>query len=95
MRRAVVLFKQNDLGRRKMLFESKNVSDVGLAKSINALSIITDDADILLLFGEEAYQCELESIRVLIFVDENVFIAVVVFFANLRRAAQKLDCFDQ
>src|SRR5215204_847334 len=62
LRGTIVLLEKNDLGIRKMLFEIENVLDVSLTKTVDALRIVADDADVLLLFGQVIYHCELQRV---------------------------------
>src|SRR6188508_2987073 len=71
--RAIVLFKQNDLCLWEMMLKFEDVPDVGLSKTVNALRVVSDHADILLLLSQEFDERELQRIRVLIFVDQDVF----------------------
>lgn len=66
-----------------MLLKLQNITDVCLPESIDTLSIITHNADILLLFGQKADQSKLQSVRILVFVNQDVFITVVIFVARL------------
>ena len=66
-----------------------------MPKPVNTLCIVADHADILLLFGQVIYQCELQSVRVLIFVNENVLKAFVVLLASLGGFPEQFDGLDQ
>src|SRR5687768_8748363 len=78
LRRTVILFEQNDLRIREGVLEFKNVSNVRLPKSVDALRIVPYYANILLLLGQVLYHRELQRIRILIFIDQNVLVPLVV-----------------
>src|SRR5262245_61808614 len=82
LRRPIVLLEQDDFCSWKMLLKFKNVTNIGLPKSVDTLGVVTDHADVLLLLGQKHYQRKLQRIRVLVFVNEDVLVSVVVFLTN-------------
>jgi hypothetical protein len=44
--RAVILFEPDDLGARKVLFEAKDVRDLGAAPRIDGLVVVADAAQV-------------------------------------------------
>ena len=95
LRRAVILLQQDHLCLREMLLKLEDVANIRLSEPVNALRVVADHADILLFLGQVVYQRELQRVGVLIFVNQYVFVAVVVFFAGLRRFAKQLNSLDQ
>ena len=70
--------------------------NVRLPKTVDALRVVADDADVLLLLGQKIDQRKLQRVRVLVFVDEDVFEPVVVFLAHLcLRLAKQSNGLDQ
>src|SRR5258708_22830179 len=68
LRRTIILFQPNDLCRREVLFKLKNVGDVGAAPTIDRLIGVAYDANVLLLFGEQTNQRELQRVSILVLV---------------------------
>ena len=93
--RAVILFEEDRLGRREIMLKFKDVPNIRLPKSVNALCIIADNADILLFLGQKADQVELKRIRILILIDQNVSVAFVILFAGFGRMPQEFDRLDE
>ena len=69
--RPVVLFEEDDLGAGKLALELEDVFHVGAAPRIDGLVVVADDAQVLVVSGEQAQQLELRGVRVLILVDEE------------------------
>ena len=59
------------------------------------MALVTHHADVLLLLGQKTDQRELQSVRVLILVHEDVAELVVVVRAHLRIFAEQANSFDQ
>src|SRR6266567_2059629 len=89
LRRAIIFFQPNHFRGRKVFLELQNILNVRAAPAINRLVRIADDADVLLLFSQQANQSVLKGIRVLVFVDQDVAEAIVVSVPNFRNIAQQ------
>ncbi|MDB6054097.1 MAG: hypothetical protein JWN25_1620, partial [Verrucomicrobiales bacterium] len=68
----VVLFQLHDFDFRKVFFEFEEVGDFGAAPAIDALVIITDNAEIAMFFGEEIDELKLGGVGVLILIHHDV-----------------------
>src|SRR4051794_29531083 len=76
--RAVILLESNDLGARKVFFETENVRDFGAAPRIDRLVVVADATEVPLRLGEELQPFVLRLIGVLIFVDQDVAEALAI-----------------
>ena len=77
LRRAVVLFKFDHLGRRIILLEINDIPEIGAAPGINTLVSITDCTDILILSCNKFCHQVLCMVRILIFIDQNIVESVL------------------
>ena len=84
--RAVILLEADDLRAREILLEAQDVGDLGAAPGIDRLVVVADAADVLALLREQAEPEILGLVGVLIFVDEDVFEALLID-ARARRGA--------
>ena len=60
LRRTIVLFEPDGLRAWEMLFEVKNVADVGAAPLVDRLIFVADDTDVLLFLREKTDERELQ-----------------------------------
>ena len=95
LRRAVVLLQPHDARVGKILFELENVADVGAAPRVDALILIADSADVLVLAGQQLHQFVLRAVRVLVLVDEQIAIATLVALARRRGDLEQAHGFEQ
>jgi hypothetical protein len=75
---AVILLQPDDLGAGEILFEAQDVGDLGAAPGIDRLVVVADAADVLALLGEQAEPEILGLVGVLIFVDQDIFEALLI-----------------
>ena len=69
----IVLFQTNRPAAFELMFKGEYVLDGGTAKTINALVVIPNDAQIAVLGSQKRDQQILQMVRILIFVYHNVF----------------------
>ena len=80
---AVVLFQLEQLGLRVVFFEVEDVLDVGAAKGVDALGIVSHHTDIL-MHGAQLLDDEvLGEVGVLVLVHQDVAEAVLVFVEQI------------
>ena len=72
LRRAVVLLQPDEARALILVFKIQDVLDRRAAEAIDALVIVTDDADILVPAGQQRGQQILQVVRILILVDEDI-----------------------
>ena len=85
--RAVILLEADDLRARKILLEAQDVGHLGAAPGIDRLVVVADAADVLALLGEQAEPEILGLVGVLIFVDEDIFEALLIVFEHVAVGA--------
>ena len=94
-RAAIILFKLNRLRAGEVFFKAQNVGNLCAAPRINALVIVTDAANIFAFLGEQAQPEILDGVRVLIFVDENIFKLGLIFFEDIAVVLQQVQPVQQ
>ena len=82
--RAVVLLQTDGFRVLELLFEFKDIRDGRAAELVNALIVIADDADVLIVPGEQAGQYILCVVRILILVYEHIAELVLIKLEHLR-----------
>ena len=65
---AVVLLQPDNAGTFELLLKAQNILDGGAAEFVDALVVVADDAEVLMLLGEQAHQAVLGVVGVLILV---------------------------
>ena len=95
LRGAVVLFQANDFGLRKIFFELEDVANVGSAPRVDRLIFIANGADVVACAREHQHELVLRTVRVLIFVDQDVLKAAVVILAHRRGRLQQTNGVEQ
>ena len=65
------------------------------APGINRLVFVADGANVVAISGEHAHEFVLRTVRVLIFVDQQILETAVVVLAHLRRRFQQAHRFEQ
>src|SRR2546425_1643788 len=75
--RAVVLLELDDLGVRIIALEVEDVADVGAAPAEDRLVVVSDHPEVLAEPREISEEHVLRAVRVLVFVDEDVLVAVL------------------
>ena len=76
--RAVILLEPDDLRAGEVLFEAKDVGDLGAAPGIDRLVVVADAAEVAARLGEQLQPFVLALVGVLIFVDEEIAEAVAI-----------------
>ena len=76
--RAVILFEPDDRRAGEILLEAQDVGDLGAAPRIDRLVVVADAAEVAALLGEQAQPEILGLVGVLIFVDQDVFEALLI-----------------
>ena len=94
-RAAIILFELNCLCAGEVFFKAQNVGNLCTAPRINALVIVTDAANIFAFLGEQTQPKILDGVRVLIFVDENIFKLGLIFFEDIAVVLQKVQPVQQ
>ena len=82
--RAVILFQTDGFRVLELLFEFKDIRDGRAAELVNALIVIADNADVLIVPGEQAGQYILCVVRILILVYEHIAELVLIKLEHLR-----------
>ena len=67
-----------------MLFEIKQIGDLGPAPAVDALVIIADNAEVAMLLRQEVDEIKLRRVGVLVFVDHHVLEFPAAIFQNVR-----------
>ena len=80
--RAVVLLKFEEFGVGINLPEIEDVADVGTAEGIDALRIVAHHADVVLRFSQTLNEQELDVVRILVLIDQNILELLLVFLAD-------------
>ena len=81
--RAVILLEPDDLRAGEILLEAQDVGDLGAAPGIDRLVVVADAADVLALLGEQPEPEILGLVGVLIFVDEDIFEALLIVLEHV------------
>ena len=74
----VVLLQFDDPGAGKVFFKIENVADVGTAKGVDTLIIVTDDTEVFIAAGQQFEELVLHRVGVLIFVNHLVDKALLI-----------------
>ena len=89
LRRSIILLEPDNAGVGEVFFKLENVADVGAAPGINALVLIANCADVLVLASQQLHQFILGAICVLVFIHEEIAITALValshFGGNLQQ----------
>ena len=89
--RAVVLLQPDDLRVLEGVFKAQDVFYCRAAELVDALVVVADHAEILVLFRKQAHERVLRVVCVLVFVDHQIFEAVLVILEYVRAGAEQLD----
>ena len=91
LRRAVVLLQPDEARALILVFKIQDVLDRRAAEAIDALVIVTDDADILVPAGQQRGQQILQVVRILILVDEDIAELALIVVAHILIFLQQAD----
>ena len=69
---AVICFQADNFRLRPILFEAKNMCDLGASPTINGLVVVPHHTEAAVRFGEQLGDFVLTAVGVLVFVDQNV-----------------------
>jgi hypothetical protein len=75
--------------------EIEDVPHIRSAPRVDRLVWISDDAQVAVVGGELLYEAVLDSVGVLVLVDEDVLEAALVVAQHLREALEELDRLEQ
>ena len=92
---AVVLLQLHQLGIGVILFEIKDILDIGTAPAVNALVGIAYYADVSVACCQQLRQQVLRMVGVLIFVDHQIIKLALVFFSYRRIFLQQTQSQQQ
>ena len=81
---AIVLLHADDLGVGKVLLEVEDVGDVGAAKAVDGLVVVTDHCQVAVLRGQHPQQLVLRPVGVLVLVDHDVLELLAVLIEDVR-----------
>ena len=87
--RAVIALEPHDLRAGKILLETQDVLDLGAAPAIDALIVVADAADIVAPLRDQPQPQILRGVGVLIFVDENIFEALLIVGEHIGIVAKE------
>ena len=87
---AVILLQTDGLGAGEDALKVQNVLNGGTAETVDALVIVTDNADVLFRAGEQADQPELGHAGILILVHQQVAVLVLVELPHILVLRQQL-----
>src|SRR5690606_3280968 len=91
---AVILLQFDDPQIRIISLEIENVGDVCTAKCVNALGIISYDADVLTNGRQLSDNKVLAQVRVLKFVDQHILESVLVFIQYIEMFLEEPICVE-
>ena len=95
LRGAIVLFEPNRPASGEVLFELENVLDVRAAPTIDRLILVADHANISIGTCQQFHQFVLWTVRILVLIDQNIFVTAVVLFSGFARRLEQPHCFKQ
>ena len=82
-RAAVIRFNLEHVRARIALGKFQDVREVRAAPRVDALRVVADHRDVVMLRGQQINQIALELVRVLIFVHENELEPALILFPHL------------
>ena len=94
LRRAVVLFKPDELGVPILKLEAHDVFNRCAAETVDTLVIIADNTKIFVSAGQKLGQPELRVVGVLILVDHNIAKTPLIILTDIFEIFQKRDGVD-
>ena len=92
---AIILLQLDDLGARKVLLELQDIGHFRAAPRVDRLVVVPHHADILAVLCEQAEPKVLDLVGVLIFVDQDVFEAVLVLLQHIRMLPEDVEHVQQ
>ena len=84
LRGTIILFQTDHFGVWEHFFEIQDIPDVCAPEFINALVVITDDAEIAVFGCEQADEAELRSIGILVFIHHDISEAFLIDVEHIR-----------
>ena len=88
---AVVLFQSNDHSAAELLLKRKDILNSGTTELVDALVIITDNAQVAVTACQQADQQVLGVVGILILIDHDIAVAALVLLQHLRELLEQLD----
>src|SRR5699024_10352634 len=95
LRRAIILFQWNLNRILIVVLKVQNIADICAPERIDALGVIADHAQVLIFLGQHICNLVLGMVGILIFINQDIFKAVLVLFKDLRMFRKELNGFDQ
>ena len=95
LRRAVVLLELDHLGVREVVLEVEDVADVGAAKAVDRLVVVTDHAEVAVLLREQLQPAVLGAVRVLVLVDQDVLERAPISVAHLGEELEQVHAAEE
>ena len=95
LRGAVILFQADDLCLGKIFLKFENVPNIRPAPGVDRLVLVSHCTQVVPGAREQAHQFVLRTVRVLIFVDQNVLESPVVIIAHRSGGFQQTQRLEQ
>ena len=92
---AIILLQLDDLGAGKILLELQDIGDFRAAPRVDRLVVVAHYADVLAVLREQPQPQVLDLVGVLIFVDEDIFEAVLVLLQHVRILPEDIEHVQQ
>src|SRR5262249_41934210 len=90
LRAAVVFFEFDNAGARKRLGKIHDISEIGAAKRVDTLRIVSHDSHVIVRGGQQPDDLRLKSIGILILVDHDELVNLGKPAAHLFMSAKKI-----
>ena len=88
--RPVVLLQADHHGIRIYFFKIEDVPDIGTAELVDRLVVVTHDAEVFMGACQKAYQFELGSVGVLVFIHHDIAKALLIHLQYFVVGVEKL-----
>ena len=86
---AIVLFQTNGPAALELVLKGENIFNCGAAETVDALVIVTDDAEIAVLVGQKRNQQILQMVGILILVYHDILKAPLPVLTAILKALQQ------
>src|SRR3546814_9394715 len=93
--RAVILFELDDRRAGEILLELEDILDLRAAPRIDRLIVVADAGDVLVILREQAEPEILDRVGILIFVDHDVFEALLILFQHVAMCLEDDEHVEQ
>ena len=95
LRRAVVTLQLKESSLRIDLSEVENITDIRSAERVDTLGIVAHHTDIILGFRQAFHKQELDIIRILILVHQDVLELLLILLAHLGMSVHQPQHIDE